>query len=67
LLSKNIVILYFDLPLSIDYTSLLSGGLFSGSEIDRMGGELIGGEGRGDPLGEYGRYGYSQSLSAPVP
>ena len=46
LLSKNLVMLYFDLPLSSDYTSLLSGGVLSGMQIDQMGGELIGAEGQ---------------------
>jgi YD repeat-containing protein len=44
LLTKNLVMLYFDLPMSSDYTSLLSGGVLSGIEIDRMGGEIIGAE-----------------------
>jgi YD repeat-containing protein len=46
LLTKNLVMLYFDLPLSSDYTSLLSGGVLSGIQIDRMGGEIVGAEGR---------------------
>jgi YD repeat-containing protein len=45
LLSKNLLMLYFDLPLSSDYTSLLSGGVFSGNKIDAMGGDVIGAEG----------------------
>jgi YD repeat-containing protein len=48
LLTKNLVMLYFDLPMSSDYTSLLSGGVLSGTEIDRMGGEIIGAEGQWD-------------------
>jgi YD repeat-containing protein len=50
ILTKNVVLLYFDLPMSTDYTSLLSGGVLSGLEIDRMGGELIGAEGRWHPF-----------------
>jgi YD repeat-containing protein len=45
LLTKNIAILYFGLPLSSDYTSLVSGGIPSGIEIDAMGGRIIGGQG----------------------
>ncbi|MGA3295726.1 MAG: cytochrome c oxidase assembly factor Coa1 family protein [Candidatus Acidiferrales bacterium] len=54
LLTKNLVILYFDLPMSGDYTSLLSGGVLSGEQIDRMGGQIIGAEGRWDPLSNQG-------------
>lgn len=50
LLTKNLAILYFDLPMSSDYTSLVSGGVLSGSEIDQMGGTLVGSEGRWDPF-----------------
>jgi YD repeat-containing protein len=50
ILTKNVVLLYFDLPTSTDYTSLLSGGVLSGLEIDRMGGELIGAEGQWHPF-----------------
>jgi YD repeat-containing protein len=46
LLTKNLVMLYFDLPLSDDSTSLLSGGVPSGFQIDRMGGDVIGEEGQ---------------------
>ena len=49
-LTKNIVMLYFGLPMSSDYTSLLSGGVVSGLEIDRMSGRIIGSEGRWDPF-----------------
>ena len=48
LLTKNLVMLYFDLPMSSDSTSLLSGGVFSGGEVDQMGGEIIGAEGKWD-------------------
>jgi YD repeat-containing protein len=44
ILTKNIAMLYFDLPLSSDYTSLLSGGILSGTEIDLMGEDIIGDE-----------------------
>jgi YD repeat-containing protein len=50
LLTKNIGILYFDLPMSADYTSLLSSGILSGRQIDEMAGDIIGAEGRWDPL-----------------
>jgi len=53
-LTKNIVMLYFDLPMSSDYTSLLSGGVLTGYEIDRMSGSLIGAEGTWDPFFEGG-------------
>ncbi|MGA9393673.1 MAG: DUF6531 domain-containing protein, partial [Candidatus Sulfotelmatobacter sp.] len=46
LLTKNLLMLYFDLPMSSDYTSLLSGGVLSGAEVDQMGGEMIGAEGQ---------------------
>jgi YD repeat-containing protein len=54
LLTKNLVMLYFDLPLSDDSTSLLSGGVLSGFQIDRMGGEVIGAEGHWDSWMELG-------------
>jgi YD repeat-containing protein len=54
LLTKNLVMLYFDLPLSSDYSSLLSGGVLSGFQIDRMGGEVIGAEGQWDSFVESG-------------
>ena len=50
LMTKNIGILYFDLPMSADYTSLLSSGVLSGIQIDEMAGDIIGAEGRWDPL-----------------
>jgi YD repeat-containing protein len=46
MLTKNIAMLYFDLPMSSDYTSLLSGGVLYGPQIDFMGGTIIGTEGR---------------------
>ena len=50
ILTKNIVVLYFDLPLSSDYTSLLSGGQLSGHEVDLMSGSIIGASGTWDPF-----------------
>jgi len=54
MLTKNIAMLYFDLPMSSDYTSLLSGGVLSGDEVDFMSGSVIGAEGRWDPFVESG-------------
>lgn len=51
LISKNVLILYFDCPLSSDSTSLLSGGVISGTEVDQMSGEIIGVKGAWDPFG----------------
>lgn len=48
MLTKNIAMLYFDLPMSSDYTSLLSGGVLYGQQIDFMGGTIIGAKGRWD-------------------
>jgi len=50
MLTKNIAMLYFDLPMSSDYTSLLSGGVSSGPQVDFMGGTIIGTEGKWDPF-----------------
>ena len=50
MLTKNITMLYFDLPMSSDYTSLLSGGVLSGTEVDSMTGSIIGAEGKWDPF-----------------
>jgi len=44
MLTKNIIMLYFDLPMSSDYTSLLSGGVLSGLQVDLMGGTIVGAE-----------------------
>lgn len=49
LLTKNIALLYFDLPMSSDVSSLMSGGVLSGEELDQMGGNLIGAEGNWTP------------------
>src|SRR5205823_8622832 len=54
MLTKNIAMLYFDLPMSSDYTSLLSGGALSGQEVDFMSGSLLGADGRSDPFVEPG-------------
>jgi hypothetical protein len=54
LLTKNITTLYFGLPMSNDYTSLLSAGVLTGREIDQMGGRIIGQERQWDPFIEYG-------------
>ncbi len=54
LLTKNLAILYFDLPMSSDYTSVLSGGVLSGLEIDEIGGDVIGAEREWDPFVEQG-------------
>jgi YD repeat-containing protein len=48
MLTKNIVALYFNLPLSDDYTSILSAGILSGNEVDYMGGLIVGAKGRWD-------------------
>ena len=48
MLTKNIAVLYFDLPMSSDYTSLLSGGVLTGEEADLMSGSIIGTEGQWD-------------------
>ncbi len=54
LISKNVLMLYFNCPMSSDYTSLLSGGVLSGTEVDQMGGDVIGAEGSWDPFVESG-------------
>jgi hypothetical protein len=48
MLTKNLAILYFDLPMSSDYTSLMSSGVLSGAEVDFMSGSLIGAKGQWD-------------------
>lgn len=45
LLAKNLVMLYFDLPLSSDPTSLLSAGVLGGTQIDEMTGNIGGARG----------------------
>ena len=42
LLTKNIALLYFNLPLSRDPSSLLSSGILTGFDLDQMGGQIIG-------------------------
>jgi YD repeat-containing protein len=48
MITKNIVALYFSLPLSNDYTSILSAGVLSGKQIDYMSGNIVGAEGHWD-------------------
>lgn len=50
MITKNLAILYFGLPLSNDYTSLLSAGILSGREVDYMTERIVGAEGRWDPF-----------------
>jgi len=57
MLTKNIVMLYFGLPMSSDETSLLSGGLSTGDDVDDMTGSVIGAERRWDPFYESGDFG----------
>lgn len=54
ILTKNIAMLYFDLPLSSDNSSLLSAGILSGIEIDEMGEDIIGDEEQWIPLWQSG-------------
>jgi len=54
LLTKNVVLLYYSLPMSDDDTSLLSGGVLSGLEIDHIGGQIVGVDGRWKPFVESG-------------
>jgi YD repeat-containing protein len=46
MISKNVYLLCFDLPLSGDYTSAVTGGVMSPEEIDYMSDQVIGAEGR---------------------
>jgi len=57
MLTKNIAMLYFGFPMSSDETSLLSGGIVTGSDVDVMSGSIIGSENRWDPLLESGDLG----------
>jgi YD repeat-containing protein len=59
LITKNLVILYYGLPLSSDGTSLLAAGILSGDEIDQMSTEVIGAEGLWEPFTEGGQPGVS--------
>lgn len=59
LLTKNIAMLYFGLPLSCDDTSLLSAGVDSGMAIDRMGGQVIGEDGAWEPFTDSGDPGFT--------
>ena len=45
MLTKNIALLCFDLPMSADKTSMLYGGILAGNEIDAMGGSIVGADG----------------------
>jgi len=51
MLTKNIAMLYFNLSMSDDSTSLLSAGRLSGLEVDAMGGKLIGVTGNWESFG----------------
>ncbi|HZD12644.1 MAG TPA: cytochrome c oxidase assembly factor Coa1 family protein, partial [Candidatus Binatus sp.] len=42
MITKNLAVLYFDLPLSSDYTSMLSAGTSSGDAVDYMSGDIMG-------------------------
>jgi YD repeat-containing protein len=50
MLSKNVYSLCFEVPLSSDYTSAVSGGVMSPAEVDYMSDQVIGAEGRWDSL-----------------
>ena len=50
MLSKDVYLLCFGVPFSGDYTSAVSGGVMSPEEIDPMSDQIIGAEGRWDPL-----------------
>jgi YD repeat-containing protein len=54
LLTKNIYVLAFDLPLSNDWTSLVGAGVRTGAQVDWMGSEIIGSEKRWDAFVESG-------------
>ena len=53
-LTKDVALLYFDLPKSNDHTSLVSGEVFSNTDIDEMGEELIGAAGGWSPFADSG-------------
>jgi hypothetical protein len=59
LLTKNIAMLYFGLTLSADDTSLLSGAVDSGMEIDRMSGEVIEEDGAWESFTDSGDPGFT--------
>ena len=46
MITKNVYLLCFDVPLSRDYTSGVSGGVMSPGEVDYMGDQIIGAEGQ---------------------
>jgi YD repeat-containing protein len=50
MLTKNVYLFCFDVPLSSDYTSAVSGGVMSPLEVDYMSDQVIGAGGRWDSL-----------------
>jgi hypothetical protein len=54
IISKNIAVEYFDLPLSYDETSLVSSGTRSGSDWDQVSESIIGAAGRWWPASNQG-------------
>jgi YD repeat-containing protein len=54
LLTKNLYVLAFNLPLSNDWTSLVGAGVRTGAQVDWMGSEIIGSEKRWDAFVESG-------------
>jgi YD repeat-containing protein len=50
MLTKNIAMLYYDLPMSCESTSLLSSGVLYGREIDLMSGSINGNKGHWKPF-----------------
>jgi YD repeat-containing protein len=54
MISKNLAILYFGLPLSNDPTSLLSAGVLSGTEVDYMTENVVGVAHRWEPFMQWG-------------
>jgi YD repeat-containing protein len=46
MITKNVYLLCFDVPLSSDYTSAVSGGVMSPAEVDYMSDQVIGAEGQ---------------------
>ncbi len=50
MLTKNVYLFCFDVPLSRDYTSAVSGEVMSPGEVDYMSDQVIGAEGRWDSL-----------------
>ena len=50
MITKNVYLLCFDMPMSADYTSAVSGGVMSPEEVDSMSDQVIGAEGRWNSL-----------------